>query len=171
MLRLVSVCAMCALLPTSPALAQSASPVTGYLDVRLQITGSCEVSGASSTAGNALIDYGTHTNLNMAIDADTGTGANAFQIKCSPGVSWTAAFDGGQSGDISARQMAGTTTPTNLIGYQLATNASMTPNLESISGSGTGEWVSYQIFGRVPAQSALPQVDTYTDRVTITVTF
>src|SRR5262245_53042181 len=79
--------------------AAQAQVATGELEVRLTITESCDISGSTGgSLGNALLDFGTAALLQTAIDADTGTGAQALEVLCNPGVDYTLTFDAGQNG-------------------------------------------------------------------------
>jgi spore coat protein U-like protein len=57
-----------------------------------------------------------------------------------------------------------------LVNYQLYTDASRNTVLTSVSGVGTGALQPIQIFGRVPVQAA-PVPGNYSDVVTVIVSF
>jgi spore coat protein U-like protein len=88
--------------------------VTGQLEVKLLVTASCDVSGsAAGKLGNAVLDFGSATLLQDAINGQTATsGAQAFQVLCNPGVAYTLSFNAGQNAALVAnRAMKITTGP------------------------------------------------------------
>lgn len=106
-----------------------------------------------------------------AIDADTGTsGANALEVLCNPGVTYSVTFDAGQHATAIADRAMQLEGGTELVRYQIYSDAARANVLSSLSGVGTGTPEAIQVFGRVPAQAA-PTPGTYRDVVTITVTF
>ena len=149
--------------------------VTGDLEVRLTIVDSCDVSGSGGggALGTAVLDFGTATLLQNAIDADTTTSAGeVLQVLCNPDVDYTLTFDEGlhaTDGTIQTRamQLVGDTA---LVRYQLYTTAARTAVLDTITGVGTGTAQTINVYGRVPAQTAPPSGN-YRDTVTITMSF
>jgi len=159
------------LLPCGVANAQVTQSVSGELQVKLLVSASCEVSGSSSGGvGTALLDFGSTALLLEAIDADTGTGVNALRVLCNPGVAYTLTFDAGQNATAVADRAMRLQGGSDLVAYQLYSDASRATVLESLSGTGTGTADVVTVYGRVPAQAA-PPPGTYTDVVTVTVTF
>lgn len=162
-------------------LALAASPVatqaqvtqsTGELEVRLLVNASCDISGSTGGGlGNAVLDFGTATLLQDAIDADTGTsGTDALEVLCNPGVAYTLTFDAGENATQIANRAMKREGGTELVSYQLYSDASRSTVLQTISGTGTGTAEVIEVFGRVPAQTA-PPPGSYRDVVTITVAF
>jgi spore coat protein U-like protein len=153
-----------------PASAQ-AQVATGELEVRLIITDSCDISGSTGgSLGNAVLDFGTHSLLTGAIDADTGTGATALEVLCNPGVDYTLTFGPGQNASDIANRAMERESGTDLVRYQLYTTAARNTVLNTISGTGTGTVQPIVIYGQVPAQ-ATPPAGSYRDVVTITMSF
>ena len=161
-----------ALLWCGTAQAQVTSSVTGELQVKLLVTASCEVSGSSTGGiGTALLDFGSTALLLEAIDADTGTsGVNAFQVLCNPGVAYSVAFNAGQHAAAIADRAMQLEGGSELVSYQIYSDAARSNILSTLSGVGTGSPEAIQVFGRVPPQAA-PTPGTYRDVVTVTVTF
>jgi spore coat protein U-like protein len=68
------------------------------------------------------------------------------------------------------------TSGTATVGYRMyvdashATNWGNTVGIDTISGAGTGSQQTLTIYGRIPAQ-ATPAAATYSDMVTVTVTY
>jgi spore coat protein U-like protein len=161
-----------ALLWCGTAEAQVTSTVTGELQVKLLVTASCEVSGSSTgSIGTALLDFGSTTLLLEAIDADTGTsGVDALEVLCNPGVSYSIDFNAGQHAAAIADRAMQLEGGTELVRYQIYSDAARANVLSTLSGVGTGTPEAIQVFGRVPPQAA-PTPGTYRDVVTVTVSF
>ena len=145
---------------------------TGELEVRLLVNASCDISGSSSGGlGTAVLDFGTATLLQSAIDADTGTsGTDALEVLCNPGVNYTLTFDAGQNATQIADRAMKREGGTELVNYQLYQDAARANVLNTISGTGTGTSQVITVYGRVPAQTA-PPPGNYRDVVIITVAF
>ena len=145
---------------------------TGELEVRLQVNASCDISGSTSGGlGTAVLDFGTATLLQSAIDADTGSsGTDALEVLCNPGVNYTLTFDAGQNATQIADRAMKREGGTELVNYQLYQDAARANVLNTISGTGTGTSQVVTVYGRVPAQTA-PPPGNYRDVVIITVAF
>jgi spore coat protein U-like protein len=152
--------------------AAQAQVSTGELEVRLNITESCDISGSTGgSLGSAVLDFGTATLLQSAIDADTGTGVQALEVLCNPGVDYTLTFDAGQNGagNIANRAMQ-RDGGSDLVRYQLYQDQARNTVLNTVAGTGTGTAQPVVVYGRVPAQTA-PPAGSYRDVVTITMSF
>jgi spore coat protein U-like protein len=81
---------------------------------------------------------------------------------------------GVNASSITARQMRGSSS--NLVGYGLYSDPSRTSNwgntvgTDTIAGTATGAPQNYTVYGRVPAQPT-PAPDSYTDVITVTITY
>ena len=145
---------------------------TGQMEVRLLVNASCDISGSTSGAlGTAVLDFGTATLLQSAIDADTGSsGTQALRVLCNPGVAYTLTFDSGQNASQVSDRAMKREGGTELVGYQIYSDAARNNVLTTISGTGTGTAQPVVVYGRVPAQTA-PPPGSYRDVVIITVAF
>ena len=145
---------------------------TGELEVRLLVNASCDISGSTSGGlGTAVLDFGTATLLQSAIDADTGSsGTDALEVLCNPGVAYTLTFDAGQNATVIADRAMKREGGTELVSYQLYSDAGRASVLNTISGTGTRTSQAVTVYGRVPAQTA-PPPGNYRDVVIITVAF
>ena len=163
--------ALVGILYASQATAQS-STVTDKSDAKLPATAACEVSGSAVEGiGVALLDFGTTSLLATAIETGTGiSGVDAFNIQCSPGVPYTVSFDAGQNGTKEADRAMKRTDGSELVSYQLYSDAGRTTVLTIVPGAGTGSAQPIRVYGRVPAQPA-PKPGDYRDVVTATVSF
>ena len=109
--------------------------------------------------------------LNSALNA-TG----AITARCTNGDAFRIALSSGSSGNVAARQMqrsggGGT------VNYQLFTDSSYTSawgdgtaGTTMATGTGSGNAVSINVYGRVPAQNT-PIPGSYSDTITATITF
>lgn len=160
----------------TPAHAQLTQADTGTLDVRLVVEEACEVAWPGSTigGGDAELDFGTTTRLDTAIDREIGTGGSSgIEVRCNSGTTYAVAFDAGQnaSGNIADRAMRGAVNTSQLIPYQLYSDAARTDILATLTLTGNGAYQPIPVYGRVPPLSPTPPADTYTDAVTVTVSF
>ena len=133
-----------------------ATTSTTNMNVSIQITAGCNISVTN-------INFGSMPATNLT-SAQTSTAAmgGLFTYTCSPG-SNTPALTAGQGNNFltSTNRMKG------------AVNAGFIPyslNLPSIA-TFTGVAQTAQITATIPAQAALPAVDTYTDTVVLTLTY
>jgi spore coat protein U-like protein len=145
---------------------------TGELEVRLLVNASCDISGSTSGGlGTAVLDFGTATLLQDAIDADTGSsGTQALEVLCNPGVAYTLTFDSGENAAQIADRAMKREGGTELVSYQIYSDASRNTVLQTMSGTGTGTAQPVVVYGRVPEQTA-PPPGSYRDVVTVTVAF
>jgi spore coat protein U-like protein len=157
-----------------------AQTATGNLTVTITIAEECTVNtDDNGTAANATIAFGSHGVLNENIDAATAaTGAGAVRIQCTDDTPFTIGLSAGANpstaADVNTRRMANGDT-TEFVSYQLYKEAARTSvwgnaGADLVSDTATGQVQSYQVFGRVPPQDT-PSADTYTDTVTVTVTY
>ncbi|KRA83628.1 spore coat U domain-containing protein [Altererythrobacter sp. Root672] len=156
-----------------PAAAQAqVTQSTGQLEVRMLVNASCDISGSTAGGlGNAVLDFGTATLLQQAINADTGSsGTQALRVLCNPGVQYTLTFDAGQNATQIANRAMKREGGSEVVGYQLYTTAARNTVLANLSGTGTGTQQYVVVYGRVPVQTA-PPPGNYKDVVTITVAF
>lgn len=148
-----------------PSLAATA---TSSLSSTATVTSNCTVSTTAVAFGNVNVTTGA------AVD-QTG----AFSTTCTSGTAWTAAADvgaGGTGATITTRKM---TSGTNKLNYALYTEATRTTvfgdgtagNGSTIADTGTGSAVSTTIYGRVLSSQNTVPAGSYSDTVTITVTY
>lgn len=142
---------------------------TSSFDVLLQITEACDVS---STAPNDL-DFGTTSLLTGNLDQ-----TSTLTVLCTTGTTFDIGLDAGINessvDDISTRRM--TDGDSSYVGYQLYQDAGRsvawgdTVSTNTVSSTGTGDDQSFTVYGRVPTQIT-PAAGSYTDNVTVTVTY
>jgi len=142
----------------------SAATVTDTFGVTITIQSDCQI-----TATNAL-DFGTTGVLTAAVDT-----TSTLDVVCTPSTAYDIGLSagGGSGATTTTRKMTGGAAT---IDYQMFSDTARTTNwgdtvaTDTVSSTGTGSTQSFTIYGRVPAQ-ATPATGTYTDTVTVTVTF
>lgn len=150
-----------AAIAAQPAFAQSADST---LAVSATVTDNCTVATTPLSFGDVDVTSGA--------DVD---GAGGISVTCTSGTLWVVSADAGAGTDatFASRKMAN---GAELLDYGLYTDDARTAvwgdaTAATIDGTGTGAAQDTPIYGRVPlGQSALP-AGTYTDTVTVTVTY
>ena len=136
---------------------------TGNMSVQLTIQAVCTVD----TVG--AMNFGTVANL-----ASIVTQSATIAISCTNTTPYTIELSagGGAGATTSVRKM---TFGGNTIDYSLYKDAGYTSvwgvgATDDVNSTGTGAQQTFTVYGRVPVQ-ALPNPGTYTDTVTVTVTY
>ena len=150
---------------------------TGSLTVQATVVKSCLVNTNSSGQVNSpILDFGTITSLTKDINASTnGTTGNKIGVLCSNTTPWSLSLDGGKNSIDNQRRMSNNSEKAEFIPYNLYTDASRSSEVPfqgvALTGTGNGQQQTFDIYGRIPAGSALPSPGSYIDTVTITVTY
>lgn len=132
--------------------------------VSATVTSNCFVSATPLNFGNSV------GLLTSVVTATTSLG-----VQCSYSTAYNVGLDGGQNsgGNINARKMV---LGANSIGYQLYQNSGRTTvwgntvGTNTVAGTGSGNTQSLTVYGSVPAQ-VTPPAGTYSDTITVTVTY
>ena len=159
------------LLVGAPVVAQAGTS-TATLSVSIVITASCTISSATlifpPTAGTSLIT----TAVN---------GSSTVSVTCTNGSPYSIAMDNGSNASGSQRRMI---SGGNFLNYNLYVDPARTFPWSTATGPGTcttagncylgtgdGTAQSISIYGLVPTTAIAPPPGTYTDTVTMTITF
>jgi spore coat protein U-like protein len=147
-----------------------AATSTANMTVQLVVTSTCSVNAAT-------LNFGSTGLLASAI-----TGSTSLSVTCSNSTPYSVGLDNGANFSSTRRMRLGATT--SYIGYGLYTDAGLTNPWTTASsstactttnscalGTGNGSAQSITVFGQVPALGTAPAPGTYTDTVTITVTY
>lgn len=151
-----------------------AATVSANLTVKATVVSSCSLdTNASADAGNAVIDFGNVTNTLTAVDAATDTsGGAALSVICSTGTPYSVSAGLGSNASGNQRRMIG---GTSYLPYDLYSDASrQSPIIAGtpfVNGSGNGVTQAISIYGRIPANTALPPAGSYQDVVVLTVEY
>jgi len=100
----------------------------------------------------------------------------AITARCTNGDAYRIALNGGTSGNVAARQMQ-RTGGGGAVNYQLYLDSGYasawgdgTSGTAMVTGTGTGNATSINVYGRVPAQTT-PMPGNYIDTITATISF
>lgn len=148
-----------------------AGTATANLTVQITITASCTINAATltfpSTPGTSL--------LTTAV-----TGNTTVSVTCTSGSPYSIGMDNGANFSGTRRMATGG----NFIGYGLyvdaalthpwttgASNSTCTTLNDCYLGTGSGSAQSVPIYGQVPIVATAPPSGTYSDTVTMTITY
>lgn len=138
-------------------------------------------SGGTDVASYGVINFGQVASLPANVDAASATGAGSIVIQCTPGAAVTIALDNGlnASGSIAAGRNLKNTANTDTLSYQLYQDSGH--NTVWGNGSNGGSTLSLTasssaaqtlpVFARLFARTPTPSAGTYTDTVTVTVSY
>ena len=160
-----------------PAVPVTAATKSTTFTTTATITGGC-IFGSGPVAGSTnagTINFGTLADLRNAVNMTSTAGAGSVVVTCTPGLSVSVALDYGlNGGSASARYMKSSAGGT--IAYQLYQNATRT----TVWGTGalartvasfpvtTQTW---PVYAQLVATGTSPAAGTYTDTVTVTLTY
>ncbi|MBS0970003.1 spore coat U domain-containing protein [Chimaeribacter arupi] len=165
--------ALMMLTPTAPLFAGT---VTGNMGVTLTVGAGCEVVGGNSTGAVnqfGTLSFGEYSSLANIINSQStdAAGTGSLQLLCTTGTPFTVALDNGVNAAGGQRRMAGTGGAfINYNLYQEPARTTLWGPGTPLAGTGTGTPVNLIVYGQVPAQTT-PAAGTYTDTVTMTVTW
>lgn len=154
----------------APALAATKTATIGVQVVVIQ---ACNVGTANGGGGVGFgtLDFGSHYNLAASVSVTGQQNAGAIRVNCVNGVPYRVLMNGGNSGNVAARQMNGPGGQhVNYNLYTAASYATVWDNTTGVTGNGNGQDQWLPVFGLVPAQ-ATPAAGTYTDIVVVTVSW
>jgi spore coat protein U domain-containing protein, fimbrial subunit CupE1/2/3/6 len=137
---------------------------TTTFTVQITITASCTIVSAST------LNFGSQGVLTANVDQ-----TSTIQVQCTNTTPYNIGLDAGTAtgATVTTRKMtnAGAT-----ISYSLYSNSARTTNwgntvgTDTVAATGNGASQSYTVYGRVPPQTT-PAPATYTDTITVTVTY
>jgi spore coat protein U domain-containing protein, fimbrial subunit CupE1/2/3/6 len=141
-----------------------AATTTSTFTVQITITASCAITSSPT------LNFGATGVISANIDQ-----TSTLQIQCTNTTPYNIGLNAGTSGGatVTTRKM---TNGGATVSYSLFSDAGRTTNwgntvgTDTVASTGTGVAQSFTVFGRVPAQST-PAPGTYTDTITVTVTF
>ncbi|MDP4824225.1 MAG: spore coat U domain-containing protein [Aestuariivirgaceae bacterium] len=147
------------------SLAQAQTTSSASMGVSLQVTAQCSVNSVNA------MNFGTQDISGGSVDH-----AASFELNCTRSTPFTVGIDAGAGAGAtsSARKMTGAASG-QTISYQLYMDEAHTRNWgndasQSLAGTGSGGNQSFTVYARVPEQAA-PAPDSYTDNVTLSVTY
>lgn len=130
----------------------------------------------SSTTSFGTIDFGTLSSLSSSVDVVSSTGSGSIVVTCTPGLSATIALDYGVNGGNSTERYLINGSGSTTLGYQLYQDSARTKvwgtdSLAYSISSFPSTTQTYPVYARLFASSAMPAAGTYTDTVTVTLTY
>ncbi|NGY04417.1 Csu type fimbrial protein [Solimonas terrae] len=144
--------------------AMAATDLTTTFQARIVILNACIALSASD------LDFGSRGVLSANIDQ-----TSTINITCTSGAPYTvklnAGANAGTTNDVNTRRMK--SSATNYVSYNLYSDSAggtTWDNTTGVTRSGTGSVENITVYGRVPPQTT-PPADTYTDTVTVTLTY
>jgi spore coat protein U-like protein len=149
------------------SMAASATAVDNTFQARIVIQDACLVNLTAPTT----LDFGTNGVLSANVDT-----SSVVTLTCATSTAYSVSLDAGanpsSAGDVATRRMK---SGSNYVGYQMYTDSSRsdvwgTAVGDLVAGTGNGIAQTLTVYGRVPAQTT-PPAGTYTDTVTVTVTY
>ena len=137
---------------------------TTTFTVQITITASCTISSAST------LNFGSQGVLTTNVDQ-----TSTIQVQCTNTTPYNIGLNAGTAtgATVTTRKM---TSGGATINYSLYSDSGRTTNwgntvgTDTVSSTGTGASQSFTVYGRVPAQTT-PAPTTYTDTITVTVTY
>ena len=154
-----------------------ADTVQKSFKVTAQITTGCQLGSGTGTpsADFGTLDFGSMSSLYSNVDVASSAGAGSIVVACTPGMAVTVALDYGvNGGSVSQRYMSNGSG--NTLAYQLFQD----PNRSTVWGTGAqaysiasfpGTTQTYTVYGRLFATNGFPAQGSYTDTVTVTLTY
>ena len=165
MRSLIGAAAVSLALMSGSAFAQTSGDVE--FGVTLTIAESCIVNAATD------IEFGTKA----AGDFTAAQSASAsFTLQCTNGADVQIAMNDGSNYDLtnSVRRMKGLTATTDYVQYALYQTSDLGTAWDgssTMSADGTGTAETYVVYARIPAYTTIPPAQSYSDTVTIDITY
>jgi spore coat protein U-like protein len=151
----------CVLLLMNPSFSAT---TTSTFTVQVAITASCTINSA------ATLNFGSQGVLIANVDQ-----TSALQVQCTNTTPYNIGLNAGtgSGATVAVRKM---TSGGNTVNYSLYSDSGRTTvwgntvGTDTVAATGNGAAQSYTIYGRITAQTT-PAPSTYTDTITVTVTY
>ncbi|MGH6874760.1 MAG: Csu type fimbrial protein, partial [Aestuariivirgaceae bacterium] len=124
------------------------------------------------TVAASDLSFGTASLLNSDVDS-----TSSVSVTCTSGLAYAVALSQGTTtgGTTMTRLMKHASTAAT-VPYKMYSDAARTANWgnstsDDVNGTGTGSAVNHTVYGRVPSQAVAPQAGSYSDTVTVTITY
>jgi spore coat protein U-like protein len=162
MRRSVAYCVAAAFAAASGA-AQAATATTSF-QVQLTIQAQCLINSAST------LNFGTQGVISANVDQ-----TSTIQVQCTNSTPYNIGLDAGTGtgATVTTRKLTGGGATVNYTLYSDSARTSVwgnTVGTNTVASTGTGASQSFTVYGRIPAQTT-PAPTTYTDTITVTVTY
>ena len=146
-------------------------------DVTANVVNGCSLGGSGSGGANfGTINFGTMPTVLSNIDVASSSGAGSIIVTCSPGASITLALDYGLHNGNSSFRYLSNESGTAKLAYQLYRDSSYnqvwaTDSLAYTISSFPEITQTYTVYARLFSTPTMPAVGTYTDTITVTLTY
>jgi spore coat protein U-like protein len=165
-LRLAGLC--CAIAATIAPQSASAATKTTSMTVTATVADDCTVSASPVAFGSVSV-----------LSATAPTANGGITVKCTVGTAWTATASagGGSGATATVRKMSLVTDATKTLNYGLFTDSGYSSvwgdgsTGSDITGTGNGADDSRTVYARIPAGQSTTTRGSYSDSVTVTVTY
>lgn len=123
------------------------------------------------------INFGSLASVPSNLDMVSTTGAGSVVVTCTPGATPTISMDyGTHGGSATQRYMVNTTAATQTLAYQLYQDSARSKvwgngALAMTVSSFPATTQTYPVYARLFTVTTLPSAGTYTDTVTVTLTY
>lgn len=149
------------LLPVSPSLAAT---TTSTFTVQVAITASCTINSA------ATLNFGSQGVFTANVDQ-----TSTLQVQCTNTTPYNIGLNAGTGtgATVAVRKLTSGSTTVNYSLYSDSGRATVwgnTVGTDTVAATGNGAAQSYTVYGRIPTQTT-PAPGTYTDTITVTVTY
>jgi spore coat protein U-like protein len=155
-----------------------ADTTTSSFSVSATVENGCVFGDAtgSSTTDFGTIDFGTMSSISSSVDVASSSGSGSIVVTCTPGVAASIALDYGVNGGDSAGRYLINSAGTQTLEYQLYQDSDRstvwgTDSLAYSIESFPDATQTYTVYARLFAVSDMPAAGTYTDTVTVTLTY
>ena len=146
------------------ATAVRAATTSSTFSVQMTVTATCTVNSATT------LNFGTQGVLSANVDQ-----TSTIQVTCTNTTPYNIGLNAGTGtgATVAIRKM---TSGANTVNYTLYSNSGRTTvwgntvGTDTQAATGNGAAQSYTVYGRVPSQAA-PAPGTYSDTITVTVTY
>ncbi len=156
----------------APSSESQAGTATANMTVQVTITAACTINAAT-------LDFGS--NAGTSLVASNIDAATTVSVTCTNGSPYSIGMDNGANATGAQRRMK---TGTNFLNYNLyvdsartnawttaASSTTCTTANSCALGTGNGSAQTVSIYGRVPSIGTAPPAGSYTDTVTMTITY
>jgi|HubBroStandDraft_6_1064221.scaffolds.fasta_scaffold117093_3 spore coat protein U-like protein len=148
-----------------------ASTTSQQFQVQLQIQAQCVINTT------ATLNFGTAGVLGGAGGSTNTDQSATLNVQCTNSTTYDIGLDAGTTtGGVVSQRLLNNGSTSETIKYNLYTNAGRsviwgnTVSTDTVHATGNGAQQTYTIYGRVPGQNT-PTPGTYTDTITVTVTY
>jgi spore coat protein U-like protein len=144
--------------------ASHAASTTTTFGVQVAITATCTINSASA------LNFGTQGILATNVDQ-----TSTIQVTCTNTTPYDIGLDAGtgSGASVATRKLTNGGATVNYTLYSDSGRSTVwgnTVSTDTVAGTGNGSAQNYTVYGRIPTQAS-PAPGTYTDTITVTVTY